>query len=69
MATDTNTGETILYAVLKLNTKISYTDPISGIEGEVKLSNCAGYVPIFDTMDEAIIAACEGKYQIVPVKC
>ena len=54
----------VLYVVLKLLTLIEVTD-VAGDKHKVKISNAEGYIPVFRTMEEAEIEACDGKYQII----
>jgi len=54
-----------MWAVLKLLTEDSFTTPF----GPVKFENdIAGYIPVFKTEDEAIEAACNGKFIIMPIQ-
>ena len=52
-----------LYVVMRLNTQITSKN-ILGEDEEITLKGCAGYLPVFDTMEEAIISSAEGKYDI-----
>ena len=54
-----------LFGVAKLLTKISYVEPISKKEINIKLEGCAGYIPIFETIEEAQKHTCNGKYKIM----
>jgi hypothetical protein len=63
-----NQAPNVFYALLKLSENIVYTDPQTGEEVTVKLQGVAGYIPCFDTLEQAEEAADNGKYQIVPVK-
>ena len=73
MAENTNTNENgncanrVLYAVLKLNTDIEVTNPFTGKQENIKLGGLAGYIPVFDTIEEATESAQNGKYQIVAI--
>ena len=61
-------GYTVLYAVLKLSQDITYTDPFTGQERKEKLQGIAGFIPCYETIEEAEEAACDGKFQIMPIK-
>jgi hypothetical protein len=56
-----------LFAVLKLTTTIKYDDPFSGEEITTKLNGCAGYLPVFNNIEDAREAACDGKYNIIAI--
>ena len=53
-----------LFAVFKLQTEVI----VKAVNGKdnllVKIDDVAGYIPVYDTIDEAEEAACNGKYQI-----
>jgi hypothetical protein len=66
--TTANVGNNVLYAVLKLSQDITYTDPFTGEERKEKIQGIAGYIPCFETIEEAEEAACDGKFQIVAIK-
>ena len=61
-------GYTVLYAVLKLSQDITYTDPFTKEERKEKIQGIAGYIPCFETIEEAEEHACEGKFQIMAIK-
>ena len=61
-------GYTVLYAVLKLSQDITYTDPFTGQERKEQLQGIAGFIPCYETIEEAEEAACDGKFQIMPIK-
>jgi len=61
-------GYTVLYAVLKLSQDITYTDPFTGEERKEKIQGIVGYIPCFETIEEAEEHACDGKFQIVAIK-
>jgi hypothetical protein len=63
-----NCGYTVLYAVLKLSQDITYTDPFTREERKEKLQGIAGFIPCYETIEEAEEAACDGKFQIMPIK-
>ena len=65
----TNPSDSILYAVLKLQTTISYTNPVTGEDVVIALHGCAGYIPVFRTVQEASEYSCDGKFQIAAIKC
>lgn len=54
------------YMVMRLSTEITATDFFHK-EIDIKLSGCAGYVPIFDTLKQAEKDS-KGKYKIIPIK-
>jgi hypothetical protein len=57
-----------VYAVLKLSQDITYTDPFTREERKEKIQGIAGYIPCFETIEEAEEHACDGKFQIVAIK-
>ncbi|MFA5434168.1 MAG: hypothetical protein WC319_15090 [Candidatus Paceibacterota bacterium] len=61
-------GYTVLYAVLKLSQDITYTDPFTREERKEKIQGIAGFIPCYETYEEAEEAACDGKFQIMPIK-
>lgn len=61
-------SNTVLYAVLKLNQNITYTDPFTKEERKEKVQGIAGFIPCYATYEEAEEAACDGKFQIFPIK-
>ena len=61
-------GYTVLYAVLKLSQDITYTDPFTREERKEKIQGIAGFIPCYETIEEAEEAACDGKFQIMPIK-
>lgn len=61
-------GYTVLYAVLKLSQDITYTDPFTREERKEKIQGIAGYIPCFETIEEAEENACDGKFEIVAIK-
>ena len=61
-------GYTVLYAVLKLSQNITYTDPFTGEERKEKIQGIAGYIPCYATYEEAEKDACDGKFQILPIR-
>lgn len=61
-------GYTVLYAVLKLSQDIIYTDPFTRKECKEKIQGIAGFIPCYATYKEAEEAACDGKFQILPIK-
>ena len=52
-----------MYAVLKLLTIVEVKD-LKGDNYNVKISGAEGYIPVFSTIEQAQLEACEGKYQI-----
>lgn len=64
----TNVSYTVLYAVLKLSQDIIVADPFTRKERKEKIQGIAGFIPCFKTYEEAEEAACNGKFQIMPIK-
>ena len=62
-----NCANRVLYAVLKLNTDIEVTNPFTGKQEDIKLGGLAGYIPVFETIEEAEESSQNGKYQIVAI--
>ena len=54
----------VLYAVLRLNKKVEYTEPLTGKTIQIEVGGCAGYIPVFATIEEAKKSSQNGKYQI-----
>ena len=56
-----------LFAVFKLQTEVI----VKAVNGKdnllIKIGDAAGYIPVYDTIDEAEEAACNGKYKIFEV--
>jgi hypothetical protein len=63
-----NKENTVWYAVMKLSTEITLTEGSSGIERSSKIQGLAGFIPCFETIEEAYEASCEGKYQILAIR-
>lgn len=61
-------GYTVLYAVFKLCQGITYTDPFTREKRKEKIQGLAGYIPCFETIEEAEEASCDGKFEIVEIK-
>jgi len=57
-----------LYAVMRLNSKVEVINPFTKLNEEVSLGGCAGYIPVFDSIEEAEKCTCNGKYQILEIK-
>jgi len=58
----------IFYAVMRLNEDITFTDPQTLKERTEKLNGIAGFIPCYETIEEAQEASCDGKYEIVLIK-
>jgi hypothetical protein len=58
----------LLWAVLKLSQDIIYTDPFTREERKEKIKGIAGFIPCYETYEEAEEAACDGKFQIMAIK-
>jgi len=65
--TETESNTDYKYAVLRLNAKIKVSD-VDGSYHEVNLTGCAGYIPVFDTIEEAKKSSCDGKYRIIVIQ-
>lgn len=65
--TDTD-GYTVLYAVFKLCQGITYIDPFTREKRKEKIQGLAGYIPCFETIEEAEENACNGKFEIVAIR-
>lgn len=51
--------------VMKLSTKVVISYPNND---EIQtLSGCAGYVPVYDNIEDAEKESCDGKYQIIAI--
>ena len=59
---------TVLYAVLSLSQDITYTDPFTREKRKEKIQGIAGFIPCYATYEEAVEAACDGKFQILRIK-
>jgi hypothetical protein len=55
------------YVVLKLLTKIEVAGAGLNKSAEFQLGGCAGYLPVFDTEEEAQEVA-GSKYQVIPIE-
>ena len=58
----------IKYLVMKLQSEVEAINPYTGETQSVKLSGCAGYVPVFDNIEDAEEASCNGKYKIMHIR-
>jgi len=58
----------VLYAVMKLLTEIECTHPFNGKRESIKIGGIAGYIPVFDNIEEASISSQDGKYSIVAIQ-
>ena len=58
----------VLYAVMKLLTEIKCTHPFNGKRESIKIGGIAGYIPVFDNIEEASISSQDGKYSIVAIQ-
>jgi hypothetical protein len=57
----------VLYAVFKLCTDVEIINPLTGKTNDIKVNGIAGYIPVFDNLQEAEESAQNGKYQIVAI--
>lgn len=53
--------------MLKLNTDIEFTNPFTGKRESIKVGGIAGYIPVFNTVEEAQNSSQDGKYSIVAI--
>ena len=58
----------IWYAVLKLSTDVTCTNPISGKEVVEKIQGIAGFIPCYETYEEALDASMNMRYEIAEFK-
>ena len=56
-----------LFMVMKLSTDITYTNQV-GTEVKQKLEGCYGYIPVFETIEEAEEMANDGELQIIMIQ-
>lgn len=56
------------YAVLKLQSKITIQHQNTGTEEEKEVEGMSGFLPVFDTYEEAKEHDGDGKYDIVQIK-
>jgi len=57
----------IKFMVMKLLTKVEVS-AVTGLNEDFELGGCAGYVPVFNTLQEAEEHADHGRFQIATVK-
>lgn len=55
------------YAVLKLLTEVEIVASDAVIDVS-QLEGCAGYIPVFDTIEQAEEHSADGQYSIVPIQ-
>ena len=55
----------VLYAVLKLNTKVEVEDVITRSINEYKLNGIEGYIPVYASKEEADVASENGRFDVV----
>lgn len=58
----------VLYAVMKLLTEIECTNPFTSKRESIKIGGIAGYIPVFDNIEEASVSSQDGKYSIVAIQ-
>lgn len=61
----------IKYAVLRLQTTVTFNtfrSPEEEESSEFKINGIAGYIPVFDTLEQAEEYSENGTYDIVPMK-
>jgi hypothetical protein len=56
-----------LYVVLKLQKTISCT-LFNGLQEDVEIKDCAGFIPVYDNLEQATEVSADGKYQIMEIK-
>jgi hypothetical protein len=57
-----------LYAVMKLLTEVEVIDTYGELHSKVRIDGVEGYIPVYDTKEEAERESDNGKYQIIPIK-
>jgi hypothetical protein len=57
-----------LYAVMKLNTDIEYTNPFTKEQVTCKLGGVHGYIPVFSNLKDAKKSSEKEKYQILKIQ-
>ena len=55
-----------MYVVMRLSTSIE-ADLFNGEKQVVKLGGIAGFLPVYDTLEQAQEAAENGRFEIVPI--
>jgi hypothetical protein len=60
-----NDAKRVLYAVLKLNTKVEVEDVITRSIKEYKLNGIEGYIPVYASEEEAKTASENGRFDVV----
>ena len=55
------------WVVLKMQKTVSYEHPITKKDVIVELSGCAGYIPVFLTLEEAKDNSDNGEFDIVAI--
>lgn len=61
-----NETDGILWLVMKLEKSLSLNTGLNTIE--IGISDCVGFLPVFDSYDNAFKCSENGKYQILSVK-
>lgn len=57
----------VLYAVLKLISGVKIIDHANGKERSRKIEGIAGFIPCYETIEAAKVAACDGKFEIAAI--
>jgi len=57
----------VMYLVMKLLQYVTCTSSLTNKQEDIKLNNCAGYLPVFKTLEEAEKYASNGKYKILAI--
>lgn len=60
-----NDTKRVLYAVLRLNTKVEVEDVITRSIKEYKLNDIEGYIPVYSSKEEADVASDNGLFDVV----
>jgi hypothetical protein len=59
--------DNVMYLVMKLLQYITVTSSLTNKNEDIKLNDCAGYLPVFKTLKEAEKYAGNGKYKILAI--
>jgi len=61
------TKDKIIYALMKLSTNITFTNPSTGYTQTEKIQGIEGYIPCFKTLKKAQKES-NGQYEIIKIK-
>lgn len=54
----------LVFCVMKLMTDVEVMD-VTGEYKTVEISGIRGFIPVFDNIDKAVEASCDGKFKIM----